>query len=74
MSCTRDAQMGWTQISIALGLRSTAGMTTTAIAEEFGVSKQAVSRGTAKFLRMAQLDPAWGLKSTEARRTYRRCH
>jgi hypothetical protein len=32
---------------------------TSAIAAELGITKQAVSRGLAKFLRMAGMDPAW---------------
>ena len=55
-------------------LCSTRGRTVTDIAEEIGITKQALSRGVAKFLRMAQIEPAFGLKSNEARRTYQNCH
>lgn len=74
MSKTEDARMGWTQIAIAMGLPSTRGLSTTAIAAELGVTKQAVSRGCVNFLRMAQLPPAFGLKSEAARQAYRQCH
>ena len=60
----------WIQVSIALGLHSTAGMTETEIAGKLGISRQAVSRGTVQFLRMVQLPPSFGLKSEEARRGY----
>ena len=46
-------------------------MTTTEIAEEFDVTKQAVSKGTVNFLRMVRLESAWGLKSEKARRDVR---
>jgi hypothetical protein len=70
MCNTRDARMAWTQISFALGLKSTQGLTITSVAERMGVTKQAVSRGTVTFLRMVMLPPAFGLKSQAARRTY----
>ena len=62
--------MGWRQIAIAMGLESVRGKTVTELAEELGVTKQAVSRGVVTFLRMSQLPPAFGLKSEEARRAY----
>jgi hypothetical protein len=48
----------------------------TDIAQELGITKQALSRGVAKFLRMSGaiqpsgLEPAFGLKCPEARRHY----
>ena len=74
MSQMRSADMGWASVSIALGLPSTEGRTLTEIADEMEVTKQALSRPTAKFLRMSGLQPAWGLKSREARRAYQQCH
>lgn len=74
MSCSRDARLAHVQVSIALGLYSTRGRTVTDIAEELGITKQALSRGVARFLRMSGLDPAFGLKSPEARRAYQKCH
>lgn len=74
VSSSRDARLAHIQISIALGLYSTRGRTETAIADELGITKQALSRGVAKFLRMTGLSPAFGLKSQEARRAYQKCH
>jgi hypothetical protein len=67
-----DAQRGWIEISVALGLASTRGRTVTAIADELGVTKQAVSKGSTTFLRMSALSasPAFGMKSQEARIKY----
>lgn len=73
-ACSRDARLAIIQVSIALGWPSTRGMTETAIAAELGITKQALSKGVAKFLRMARIDPAFGLKSPEARRAYQKCH
>lgn len=70
MSRIRDARLGWISVSIALGLTSTRGKTLTQLATEMGISKQALSRPTAQLLRMTGLDPAFGLKSPEARRNY----
>jgi hypothetical protein len=72
MSKRWDAQRGWIEISVALGLPSTKGRSVTEIAEEMGVTKQAISKGSTTFLRMSQLPPAYGLKSVEARLTYQR--
>ena len=74
MCSSGDARLAWVQISIACGLHSTRGRTETAVAEEIGITKQALSRGVAKFLRMSGLDPAFGLKSSEARRAYQKFH
>jgi hypothetical protein len=74
VSGARDARLAHIQVSIALGLYSTRGRTVTDISAELGITKQALSRGVAKFLRMSRLEPAFGLKSTEARRTYQKCH
>jgi hypothetical protein len=65
-----DAQRGWIEISVALGLASTQGKTLTQIASEIGVTKQALSRPVTTFLRMSQMPPAYGLKSEAARIRY----
>src|SRR5271166_843408 len=70
----RDARKAWIEISLALGLISTRGMTETEIAETLSITRQAVSRGVARFLRMSGLPPAFGLKSEAARRGYQDCH
>jgi hypothetical protein len=72
MSKRWDAQRGWIEISVALGLASTMGRTLTAIADELRVTKQALSRGVVTFSRMSGLPPAYGLKSVEARQKYQR--
>jgi len=74
VSCSRDARLASIQVSIALGLYSTQGRTITDISAELGITKQALSRGVVRFLRMSGLSPAFGLKSPEARRTYQKCH
>jgi hypothetical protein len=74
VSGARDARLAHIQVSIALGLYSTRGRTVTDISAELGITKQALSRGVARFLRMSRLDPAFGLKSTEARIAYQKCH
>jgi hypothetical protein len=65
-----DAQRGWIEISIALGLASTRGRTLTDVAQSLGISKQALSRPVTMFLRMSQMPPAYGLKSEAARIRY----
>jgi hypothetical protein len=70
----RDARKAFLEISLALGLQSTRGMTETEVAEHLGITRQALSRGVARFLRMSGLPSAFGLKSPEARRGYQDCH
>ena len=69
----RDPRMAMMQVCIALDLPPAQGQTLTAIANKLQVSKQAVSRGVTRFLRIARLDPAVGLKSIDARIRYRTC-
>jgi hypothetical protein len=68
----RDARLAAIQVSLALGLNSTRGRSVTDVAAELGMTKQAVSRGCAEFLRMSGLDSPFGLKSAVARRTYQK--
>lgn len=68
------APMRWLQVSIGLGLHSTAGLTEIEIAERLGVSRQIISRGTVEFLRMVRLPPAFGLKSEAVRKKLQACH
>jgi hypothetical protein len=71
MSKGRNAELRWTEVSAALGLNSTRGRTITQLADEAGVTRQAISKGVTEFLRMARVSsPAFGLKSAEARRAY----
>jgi hypothetical protein len=70
MSRIRDARLGWVSVSVALGLTSTRGKTLTQLAAEMGITKQPLSKPTAKLLRVTGLDPAFGLKSPEMRSGY----
>src|ERR1700751_576179 len=72
MNRMRDARLAWIERSIACGLDSTRGRTLTELANDEGVSKQAVSRQVTRFLRSSGLTPAFGLKSIAARQTYMR--
>jgi hypothetical protein len=57
MSRAADARLGWTIVSIAIG-----GLTETQIARRLGVPEQSLHRATAKFAKIANLDPAGGLR------------
>jgi hypothetical protein len=57
MSRAADARLGWTIVSIAIG-----GLTETQIARRLGVPEQSLQRATAKFAKIANLDPAGGLR------------
>jgi hypothetical protein len=74
IAASRDARLASIQVSIALGWPSTRGKTETSIAADLEITKQALSRGVAKFLRMTRIEPAFGLKSNVARRKYQSCH
>jgi hypothetical protein len=63
MSRARDPRLGWTAVSIAIGLTSTAGLTEAEIGRQLGVTEQSVRRAMNKFMRLANLDPAGGLRS-----------
>jgi hypothetical protein len=56
MTCTPDARLGWVSISIVLRLTSVRGLSNDAIANQLGVTEAAVSRSTAKFMRLVGLD------------------
>ena len=75
MSSTHSGvPLRWIQVSVALGLRSTAGLTEVDIAAKLGISRQAVSRGVVELLRMVRLPPALGLKDETVRKNYQTCH
>ena|SRR6266403_1449864 len=61
MSRATDPRLAWTAIASAIGLNSTAGLNEAKIARQLGVSELSVRRATAKFTRLANLDPARGL-------------
>ena len=64
----------WYPASLALGLRSTRGRTETSVAAELGKSRACVSKAVVKVLQLTGLEdnPAWGLKSPESRKIYKR--
>lgn len=74
MTRSRDARKTWVAVSISLGLHSTSGVTVTQAAAQLGITKQALSRTVASFSRMTGMQPAFGLKSIEARQNYQQCH
>jgi len=62
----------WYAVSLALGLRSTRGQSETEVAAELGVCRAAVSKDVVAILKLANLPPAFGLKSEQDRTTYSR--
>src|SRR5260221_1665350 len=62
MSQERDPRLAWVAISCTLELTSTSKLTETEIARQIGVSEQSVRRAMNKFMRLANLDPAGGLR------------
>jgi predicted transcriptional regulator len=63
MSRARDSRLAWTAIASAIGLNSTAGLTEAEIGRQLGVSEQSVRRAMNKFTKLANLDPAGGLRA-----------
>jgi hypothetical protein len=70
MQRCQDPRKTWIAFAIFAGLHSVAGRTLTSIANEMGVTKQALSRDVTLFARVTGLPPAFGLKSAAARHTY----
>lgn len=68
---SRRKDLANTQWAVALGLPSVRGQSVTDLALQFGVTKQDFSKGVTRFLRMSGLPPAFGLKSDQAKQTYR---
>jgi hypothetical protein len=62
MSRARDSRLAWTAVSSAIGLNSTAGLSQAQIGRQLGVSELSVRRATAKFTKLANLDPAGELR------------
>ena len=60
------------EISLAMGLTSTRGKTEIQVADEQNVTRQCISKGLTRFLRMSGIPdlPAFGLKTTAVRRQY----
>jgi hypothetical protein len=63
MSQATDPRLAWAAVSFTIGLISTHGLTQAEIGRQLGVSELTVRRATAKFVRLANLDPAGGLRA-----------
>jgi hypothetical protein len=62
MSRATDPRLAWVAVSCTLELTSTSKLTEAEIARQIGVSEQSVRRAMNKFMRLANLDPAGGLR------------
>jgi len=62
MSQERDTRLAWIAVSCTLELTSTSKLTETEIARQIDVSELRVRRAVTKFTRLANLDPAGGLR------------
>jgi hypothetical protein len=72
MLSSPDFKRSWLQVSIALGLPSTRGQSEYAVANIFRYHPTVFARGVSAFLRLARIEPAFGLKSTKSRIGYQR--
>jgi len=72
LQTSRRKDLATLQWAIALGLPSVRGQDLTGLALQLGVTRQDVSKGVTRFLRMSGLPPAFGLKSDQAKEVYRR--
>jgi len=63
MSRATDPRLAWVAVSCTLELTSTSKLTEAEIARQIGVSEQSVRRAMAKFTKIANLDPAGGLRA-----------
>jgi hypothetical protein len=59
-SRSTDPRLAWVAVASAIGLNSTAGLSEAQIGRQLGVSELSVRRATAKFTRLANLDPPAG--------------
>jgi hypothetical protein len=62
MSRAGDPRLAWVAVSCTIGLTSTNGLAEREIARQLGVTEQALRRSVGKFVRLANLDPAGGLR------------
>jgi len=62
MSRATDPRLAWVAVSCTLELTSTSKLTEAEIARQIGVSEQSVRRAMNKFTKIANLDPAGGLR------------
>jgi hypothetical protein len=67
MSSSKDGVCDWVSVSIVLGLPSTRGLSSPQIAGQLGCTEKALNASTARFLRLAGLDPAGGLWERKSR-------
>jgi hypothetical protein len=63
MSRATDPRLAWVAISCTLELTSTSKLTEAEIARQIGVSELSVRRAVGKFTKLANLDPAGGLRA-----------
>jgi hypothetical protein len=63
MSRSTDPRLAWVAVASAIGLSSTAGLSEAEIGRQIGLSELRVRRATAKFTKLANLDPAGGLRA-----------
>jgi hypothetical protein len=68
MSRSADPRLAWVAVSCTIGLTSTSKLTEAEIARQIGVSVQSVRRAMNKFMRLANLDPAGGLRPLGSKR------
>ena len=68
---SRNKTVATQQWAMALGLPSVRGQSVTQVAHSLNVSKQDLSKGITRFLSLANLEPAFGLKSDKAKLSYR---
>jgi hypothetical protein len=74
MNCPPDkSSVMWKQIAYALGLQSTGDKTQNQVALECGISKASFSKQVTTFLRMTSLPGSFGLKSEQAKKSYKDC-
>ena len=67
-------KMAMQQVGVALGLPSALRASETELVLLNQVTRQDFSKGVTKFLRIAQLPPALGIKSDAAKAAFRNCH
>jgi hypothetical protein len=63
MSRATDPRLAWVAVSCAMGLDSTSKLTEGEIARQIGVTELSVRRATAKFVKLANPDPACGFRA-----------
>lgn len=67
MMDSEDPRLVWITVAITFHLTSIRGLSVTEIAGQMGVSAATVSRATAEFKRLANLDPAGSIQAIPRR-------